>query len=227
MPPRRLRLEDNAYLSRSGCGLANSSTSAELRLYGNLSAVVSRSWLALSIALILALAGCGGGNAHSAAPAAKTVAAAFKDSPPPLAALHGRANQLASGGPAAFKALLTGLRGYPVVVNKWASWCVPCQSEFPAFQKAAVAFGRQVAFVGLNGKDEKASAAAFLRKFPVTYPSYVDPHEDIARTIEASTYYPLTVYFDRKGRIQFVHAGSYTSASTLERDIRRYALGSS
>jgi cytochrome c biogenesis protein CcmG, thiol:disulfide interchange protein DsbE len=225
MPPRRLRLEDNHYLSRSGSRLANSSTSSGPSLYGKLSAVVSRSWLAVSIALTLALAGCGG-SAHSDAPPAKTVAAAFKDSPPPLAALHARANQLVSGGPTAFKALLTSLRGYPVVVNKWASWCVPCQSEFPAFQKAAVAFGRQVAFVGVNGKDQNASAAAFLRQFPVTYPSYVDPHEDIARTIEAATYYPLTVYFDRKGKIQFVHAGSYTSASTLERDIRRYALGS-
>jgi len=203
-------------------------------LCGKLFAVGSRRWLAALIVLAVVLAGyavvvaakSGGGHPRSAAPSAQAVAAALKDSPPPLAALHARANQLLGGGPRAFKSLLASLKGYPVVVNKWASWCVPCQSEFPAFQKAAVAFGRRVAFVGLNGKDHDASAAAFLRQFPVTYPSYVDPHEDIARTIEASQFYPLTVYFDRQGNIQFVHAGSYTSASTLERDIRRYALGS-
>ena len=79
--------------------------------------------------------------------------------------------------------------------------------------------------MGLNGKgDSLTDAAAFLRSFPVTYPSYEDPNEDIARTIQASTYDPLTVFLDRRGKIQFVHAGAYTSAGKLEQDIGRYAL---
>lgn len=126
----------------------------------------------------------------------------------------------------AFKARLASLRGYPVVVNKWASWCGPCRYEFPAFQRAAVSYGRTVAFVGLNGKGDSATdAAKFLRSFPVTYPSYEDPDEAIARTIEASQFDPLTVFIDRHGKIQFVHAGAYTSATALERDIRLYVLG--
>ena len=112
-----------------------------------------------------------------------------------------------------------------MVVNKWASWCDPCQTEFPSFQRAAVAFGRRVAFVGLDGKDHNPSAAAFLRRFPVTYPSYVDPHASIASTIQASTYFPLTVYFDRNHKIVYVHAGPYLSATALEQDIRHYVLG--
>jgi cytochrome c biogenesis protein CcmG/thiol:disulfide interchange protein DsbE len=108
-------------------------------------------------------------------------------------------------------------------VNKWASWCGPCQLEFPAFQRAAVAFGRRVAFVGLDGKDHDPAASAFLKRFPVTYPSYVDPQENIARKIKAATYFPQTVYFDRQGRIVFDHAGPYVSVASLEQDIRRYA----
>jgi cytochrome c biogenesis protein CcmG, thiol:disulfide interchange protein DsbE len=173
----------------------------------------------------LALAGCGASQAKSAAPSQTSVAAAFKGSPAPLASLHSQANQLLSGGPRAFHARLSTLRGYPVVVNKWASWCGPCQTEFPAFQKAAVRYGREVAFVGVDGKDGNGSAAAFLKQFPVSYPSYVDPQEDIARTIQAATYYPQTVYFDKQGKPVFDHAGPYTSAAALERDIRRYALG--
>ncbi len=173
---------------------------------------------------VVTLAGCGASPTHSAAPSAGTVAAAFKGSPPPLAALHAQANRLISGGPSAFKSLLAGLRGYPVVVNKWASWCGPCQSEFPAYQQASVVFGRRVAFVGIDGKDHNGAATAFLQRFPVTYPSYVDPQESIARTIQAATYYPQTVYFDRQGKIVFDHAGPYLSAGSLERDIRRYAL---
>jgi cytochrome c biogenesis protein CcmG/thiol:disulfide interchange protein DsbE len=171
----------------------------------------------------LALSGCGS-HTHSAAPSTASVASAFKGSPVALASLHVQANKLLTGGASAFHARLGGLHGYPVVVNKWASWCGPCQTEFPAFQRASVKYGRQVAFIGIDGKDSNPSAAAFLRRFPVTYPSYVDPKESIARTIQAAIYYPQTVFFNRRGKMVFDHAGPYETAAALEQDIRRYAL---
>jgi cytochrome c biogenesis protein CcmG/thiol:disulfide interchange protein DsbE len=170
------------------------------------------------------LAGCGK-QARSDAPAAGQVQSAFKGSPPPLTSLHDQANRLLPGGSRAFKARLAGLRGYPVVVNKWASWCGPCQSEFPVFQKVAVTFGRRVAFVGIDGKDHNQAAESFLRHFPVTYPSYADPNEDIARALQAATFYPQTLYFNRAGKQVYDHAGPYLSTSALSQDIRRYALG--
>jgi cytochrome c biogenesis protein CcmG/thiol:disulfide interchange protein DsbE len=141
--------------------------------------------------------------------------------------LHAQANVVMAGGVPAFKRRLSALRGFPIVVNKWASWCGPCQTEFPAFQRAALIFGRRVAFIGLDGKDQPAAAAAFLRRFPVSYPSYADPQERVARSIEAATYYPQTVYISRDGRIVYDHAGPYLSPGALAQDIRRYALGSS
>ncbi len=84
-----------------------------------------------------ALAGCGASApARNAAPSPHDVTVAFRGSPPTLAALHGQADRLLGGGLSAFRARLAALHGYPVVVNKWASWCGPCQSEFPVFQKA-------------------------------------------------------------------------------------------
>jgi cytochrome c biogenesis protein CcmG/thiol:disulfide interchange protein DsbE len=138
--------------------------------------------------------------------------------------LHAQADRLLGGEASAFRARLSSLRGYPVVVNKWASWCGPCQSEFPSFQRASVKYGTRVAFVGLDGKDHNPAAAAFLRRFPVTYPSYVDPQERVAGAIQAATYYPQTVYIGRDGRIVYDHAGPYLSSGALEQDIRRYAL---
>ncbi|MEO6857229.1 MAG: TlpA disulfide reductase family protein [Solirubrobacteraceae bacterium] len=173
----------------------------------------------------LLLAACGAAQPRNAAPSAAQEATAFKGSPPALTSVHDQADQLLGGGPSAFRSRLVSLRGRPVVVNKWASWCGPCQTEFPAFQRASVRYGRQVAFIGIDGKDANGSARAFLRRFPVSYPSYTDPDENIARSIQAAIYYPQTVYFDRQGKMVYDHAGPYETAQALESDIRRYALG--
>jgi hypothetical protein len=86
-------------------------------------------------------------------------------------------------------------------------------------------FARRVAFIGIDGKDASGAAAGFLKRFPVTYPSYVDPSEAIARRLQAAIYFPQTLYFDRSGTQVYTHVGPYESAAALEQDIRRYALG--
>jgi len=146
----------------------------------------------------------------------------LQGAPEPLAGLHAQANELLGGGRKAFDARLADLRGHPVVVNKWASWCGPCRAEFPAFQKLAVDRGRQIAFVGVNGSDKRPSAESFLRSHPVPFPSYEDPHEDIARAIDAPSNYPITVFLDERGKMAYIHQGGYVSAQALAADIDRY-----
>jgi cytochrome c biogenesis protein CcmG/thiol:disulfide interchange protein DsbE len=145
--------------------------------------------------------------------------------PAPLAALHDQANALLPGSKSDVQARIKALRGHPVVVNKWASWCGPCRYEFPFLQRNSVRYGKQVAFIGLDSNDEGAAAKRFLEKFPLTYPSYVDQNSRIAQSLEIGKNYPTTMYYDAQGKLQYVHQGLYSTDAALDADIRRYALG--
>jgi cytochrome c biogenesis protein CcmG, thiol:disulfide interchange protein DsbE len=145
-------------------------------------------------------------------------------SPQPLAGLHAQAGQLISGGATELHARLASLRGHPVVINKWASWCEPCRAEFAAFQRASLSQGRRVAFIGIDsGDSSRADALAFLRSFPVSYPSYYDRSGRLGAAVTDSTFTPVTVFYDSRGA-QFIHQGPYLTQAKLEEDVRRYAL---
>jgi thiol-disulfide isomerase/thioredoxin len=148
--------------------------------------------------------------------------AQLRGSPAPLAALHRESGRLLDGGPSAFEARLRRLRGHPVVINKWASWCNPCRAEFPAFQRLATERGKEIGFLGVNSGDSTRPARDFLAEYPVPFPSYVDPDEKIARAIKAPANYPVTVFVDARGKTAFIHQGGYTSADQLETDVDRY-----
>ncbi len=183
--------------------------------------------VALVALLAVGLVQLAGSSQSPAQPSRLTLAqmrARLAGSPVPLAALHAQSNALLPGGLAAVRARLRALHGYPVVVNKWASWCVPCRSEFGAFQRASVAQGRQVAFIGLDSGDSSLDdARSFLRSFPVSYPSYYDESGQAGLAITDSTFTPVTVFYDRSGR-EYIRQGPYVSAAKLEQDVRRYAL---
>ncbi len=145
-------------------------------------------------------------------------------SPPPLAALHAQAGALLDGGAGALRARLSALKGYPVVINKWASWCVPCKEEFGAFQRVSAEYGRRVAFIGIDSEDPtRADARAFLKLFPVSYPSYYDPSGQLGVQITDSSFTPVTVFVAPDGR-RFIYQGQIPNVAKLRHDVERYAL---
>jgi cytochrome oxidase Cu insertion factor (SCO1/SenC/PrrC family)/thiol-disulfide isomerase/thioredoxin len=162
--------------------------------------------------------------AHAArtAPSAAAAAAALSGSPAPLAALHHQAGQLL-GPEAALAARVRGLYGYPAVINAWASWCTPCQQEFPLFATASLRYGRRIAFLGADTNDNSVDAQAFLAKHPVSYPSYQTSIQQL-RPVAVVGNLPTTIFVNRAGKVTYVHIGQYDALGTLEQDIDSYAL---
>jgi len=184
-----------------------------------------RRLLTLSALLVaLGLSACGSSEDQSSAPASPDYEAALAGAPAPLAAVHDQANELLDGGTEAFRRQLADLEGYPVIVNKWASWCGPCRFEFPGFQRLSARFGKQVAFLGVDSDDSPEAAATFLADYPVPYPSFSDPDQEIAKEIGATAGFPMTVFYDRSGQSVYTKFGPYANDADFEADIRRYAL---
>jgi cytochrome c biogenesis protein CcmG/thiol:disulfide interchange protein DsbE len=75
---------------------------------------------------------------------------------------------------------LAAARGRPVLINFWASWCVPCQDEAIAIQRASREYGGRVSVLGVNVQDSDTNARAFLRRYGVTYPNGRDAKGEIA-----------------------------------------------
>jgi cytochrome c biogenesis protein CcmG, thiol:disulfide interchange protein DsbE len=176
----------------------------------------------LVVAASLAAAACGSDEeaCRTATPPASE--ATLKGAPAKLAALHEQGNELLPGGTEAFDARLRELDGFPIVVNKWASWCGTCRFEFPYFQSQAGKQGKQVAFLGVDSDDGEDSACEFLAEFPVPYPSYIDPDLEISDELGALAF-PATAFYDRRGELAYVKQGPYRSEKELAADIERYA----
>ena len=183
--------------------------------------------VALVIVLIIGLSSAAKETAKP--PAATTlstdeIAQRLSGAPPALAALHRQANQILPGARKGLRTRLAALKGHPAVVNIWAAWCGPCRAEMPVMQRVSLDLGRQVAFVGVDLKDNKDAATTFLKKTPVTYPSYDDPSGQVYNA-EKLVGVPSTLFFDKNGKQTFVHQGPYFDRAALVDDIRQYALG--
>jgi cytochrome c biogenesis protein CcmG/thiol:disulfide interchange protein DsbE len=101
---------------------------------------------------------------------------------------------------------LSDYRGRPVVVNFWASWCVPCQKEMPAFQAAAADLEGRVAFVGVNEQDFRDSALALQTKTGVRYPSGFDSAGKMMQAYGLRGL-PATAFISSDGALLELHTG--------------------
>jgi cytochrome c biogenesis protein CcmG/thiol:disulfide interchange protein DsbE len=97
---------------------------------------------------------------------------------------------------------LADLRGKTVVLNFWASWCIPCRDEQPVLNAVAKRYSDgNVAFVGINMQDTRPDALSFLQQYHVSYAEVVDPDGKVYINYGVVGV-PETYVLDREGRIR-------------------------
>ena len=96
---------------------------------------------------------------------------------------------------------LEDLRGKPVVINFWASWCPPCRIEAPLIERTWRAYkNRGLIFLGVNIQDRKKDALNYIREFDITYSNGPDPSGEISIDYGVSGL-PVTFFVSRKGEV--------------------------
>lgn len=100
---------------------------------------------------------------------------------------------------------LADYKGKVLPLNIWASWCAPCRAEAPALEQLSRELGpKGVQFVGINTRDTKPAAQAFVKRFDLTYPDVWDPDGKIQLQFRGTLppqAIPSTLVVDRQGRV--------------------------
>jgi thiol-disulfide isomerase/thioredoxin len=120
--------------------------------------------------------------------------------------------------PVGYEELIAELRGTPVVVNFWGSWCGPCVDEAPDLAEVAREFEGRVQFLGVDILDAREPARDFILRFDWPYPSVFDPNDAIKSNL-GFLGQPVTLVYDRQGELAFEWVGAI-EGDRLRREIR-------
>ena len=115
---------------------------------------------------------------------------------------------------------MRALGGIPYVVNLWGSWCFPCRTEMPEFQKVYADYKGRVGFLGVDTQDFDKPARAAIQRAGISYPSVFDKDSKVKLALGTRSL-PTTVLVGADGRIKDVHVGELTGAE-LRANITKY-----
>lgn len=159
-----------------------------------------RRWPVLTIVLAVAAAACTGGGESGPPGAAVSPAGIAAENAATAELLPTDAAALPEVDLAAYETLIGQLRGTPVVVNIWGSWCGPCREEAGTLADAHARYGDRVQFLGVDILDSRAAARDFMREFGWTYPSLFDPPGAVRDGLGLLGQ-PVTLFYDRSGEL--------------------------
>ncbi len=123
---------------------------------------------------------------------------------------------------------LSDLRGTPVILNFWTSWCPPCRLEMPALERVSKAYQGRVHIIGVNVTvlDDLAKARAFLQELGITFPIWLDETGAAMETYQVNAL-PTTFFIDARGMICEVVVGGPMAEALLRTRVQRLEAGCS
>ena len=213
---------------------------------GRAASIRARGWRAAAAAglaaVLLALAACAGTQPVRASDPSPATAGDGRAAPAPGTDLSARRAELGiapcpapgagaavpDGLPAVSTPCLDGsgevdlstLRGMPMVVNMWATWCGPCRQEAPYLAAVSSELDGKVGFVGVDVADpDQAAALEFAGAQHWTYPHVADPERRFSAALGVAGL-PQTLLVDADGRVVHRHAGAITSSDQLRALVR-------
>jgi len=110
---------------------------------------------------------------------------------------------------------LAALRGQPVVLNFWATWCPPCRAELPELQAASERLQGQVAIVGVNQAEDVERVRTFVADLGLTFTMPLDERGQVSRAYNVRSL-PTTFFIDRTGVIRRIQSGALTEATLAQ-----------
>jgi peroxiredoxin len=110
---------------------------------------------------------------------------------------------------------LEDLKGKLIVLNFWASWCVPCREEMPLLEKYFQQYPDGLQIVAVNDGETEAVVRAFADELDLTFPILLDPKSEISRQYNVLGL-PSTFFIDEEGIIKFQHTGILTEDQLLK-----------
>ena len=184
----------------------------------------ARRLLAVLVALSALCTSCGHGGGRDSGSTTPLVLTSPRDlnatAAPPLPVSRFALPQMDYAG---FQALLSQLRGTPVVVALWGAWCGPCRGEAPTLAREARRFGHRIQFVGVDvGDVSRVQAQVFIRDFALPYPSVYDSPKQILSGL-GFIGPPITMVYDRTGNRVNLFSGPDLPARELARAIAKVA----
>ena len=122
---------------------------------------------------------------------------------------------------------LSDLRGRVVVINFWASWCLPCGQEAADLETAWQYYepAGKVVFLGVDYQDTPAPSQAYLQKYNITYPNGLDKESRISLLFNRNLGVPETYIIDQQGVLRSIKIGPFMSVAEIRAAIDAFLTG--
>jgi thiol-disulfide isomerase/thioredoxin len=110
---------------------------------------------------------------------------------------------------------LSSLKGKPIVLNFWATWCPPCREEMPLFERFSEDLGDDVVFVGINYAEDPVTVQNFVLETKITFPIWLDSNGAVSDLYYVQSY-PNTFFIDAEGILRAQHIGQLNEELLLK-----------